>query len=83
MRSNILPVRQEPVFNAIVRLNNDQQLPNYILFRTIFLVFLTCVILAKQRNKVREIVMDFPKAFDTLNGNLMCKVKTYGFDETF
>ena len=25
--------------------------------------------------------MDFPKAFDTLNGNLMRQVKTYGFDE--
>ena len=37
--------------------------------------------LLNKENKVREIVMDFPKAFDTLNGNLMCKVNTYGFDE--
>ena len=37
--------------------------------------------LLSKENTVREIVMDFPKAFDTLSGNLMCKVKTYGFDE--
>ena len=37
--------------------------------------------LLNKENKVREIVMDFPKAFDTLNGSLMCKVKTFGFDE--
>ena len=36
---------------------------------------------AKQRSKVRVIVMDFPRAFDTLNHNLLCKIETYGFDK--
>ena len=32
-------------------------------------------------NKVAAIVMDFSKAFDTLNHNLfLCRLKVYGFD---
>ena len=40
--------------------------------------------LNKKNNKVRAIatiVMDFPKAFDTLNHNQTCKIKTYGFEK--
>ena len=31
-------------------------------------------------NKVGAFVMEFPKAFNTLNHNLLCKIKAYGFD---
>ena len=31
-------------------------------------------------SKVGAIVMDLSKAFDTLNHNLLCKLKAYGFD---
>ena len=36
---------------------------------------------ATQRNKIRAIVMDFLEAFDTLEHNLLCKIKTYGLDK--
>ena len=33
-------------------------------------------------NKVGEIIMDLPKAFDALNHNLLlCKLKAYGFNK--
>ena len=31
-------------------------------------------------NKVGAIVMDFPKAFETLDQNLLSKIEAYGFD---
>ena len=31
-------------------------------------------------NEARAIVMDLPNAFGTLNHNLLCKLKAYGFD---
>ena len=34
----------------------------------------------KEGNKIRAIVMDSSKAFDTLNHNLLCKLIAYGFD---
>ena len=33
-----------------------------------------------KENKVGAIVLDFPKVFDTLSHNFLCKVKAYGFD---
>ena len=32
-------------------------------------------------NKVRAIIMDLSKAFDTLKHNLFCKLKAYGFNK--
>ena len=34
-----------------------------------------------QRNKIRAIVMVFLEALDTLEHNLLCKIKTYGLDK--
>ena len=39
-----------------------------------------CALLNKD-NKVAAIIMDLSKAFDTLNHNLLCKLKAYGFSE--
>ena len=32
-------------------------------------------------NKIRAIIMDHSKAFDTLSHNLLCKLKAYGFNK--
>ena len=41
----------------------------------------TCEYLLNKENKFRAIVMDFLKAYGTLNHNLLRKIKTYGFDK--
>ena len=36
----------------------------------------------KKGNKVEALVLNLSKAFDTLNHNLLCELKAYGFDTT-